>query len=99
MICICYALDQLSSAAAMGRSTYLKKIAVKQEDVSPTLSLGISIDHIMSMSLPFVGGVIWYGAGNGGYKYVFLGGAVIAILNFITTRFMKIGKSPEPVLE
>lgn len=95
MICACYVLDQLLSAASMARSTYLKKIAVREEDVSPTLSLGISIDHIMSMSLPVVGGLVWYGAGSSGYRYVFLGGAVIAVLNFITTRFMKIGKPSE----
>lgn len=95
LICVCYVLDQLFSAASMARSTYLKKIALSPDDVSPTLSLGISIDHIMSMSLPVVGGLVWYGAGSSGYKYVFLGGAVIAVLNFITTRFMRIRKAED----
>lgn len=91
LICACYVLDQLFSAVSMARSTYLKKIALNEEDVSSTLSLGISIDHIMSMSLPVIGGLVWYGSGSGGYKYVFMGGAVIAILNFITTRYIKVG--------
>lgn len=99
LISVCYVTDQLFSAASMARSTYLKKIALNEDDVSPTLSLGISIDHIMSMSLPVVGGLVWYGAGNNGYKYVFLGGAVIAVLNFITTRFMKIEKPVEVATE
>lgn len=92
LICACYVLDQLFSAASMARPTYLKKIAVREEDVSPTLSLGISIDHIMSMTLPVIGGLVWYGSGSHGYRYVFLGGAVIAVLNFLTARFVKVKK-------
>lgn len=93
LICACYILDQLFSSASMARATYLRKIALKSEDVSPTLSLGISIDHIMSMTLPFIGGMVWYGGGSNGYKYVFMGGAVIAILNFISASFIKIKKN------
>lgn len=92
LICICYVLDQLSNAVAMARATYLRKIAVNEDEVSSTLSLGISIDHIMSMSLPVIGGLVWYGSGSNGYKYVFLGGAVIAIINYIATRYIKTGE-------
>ena len=90
LICACYVLDQLLSSASMARSTYLKKIAVSEEEVSPTLSLGISIDHVMSMTLPIIGGLVWYGNGSNGYKYVFLGGAVIAVLNFFTARHVAV---------
>lgn len=92
LICACYVLDQLFSAASMARSTYLKKIALSEEEVSPMLSLGISIDHIMSMFLPIIGGLVWYGNGSNGYKYVFIGGAVIAVLNFFTAMHVRIGK-------
>jgi MFS family permease len=77
-ICGCYIIDQLLAAASMARSTYLKKIAVVPEDVSPTLSMGISIDHMVSMTIPFLGGYLWTVLG---YKYVFIGGAVIALIN------------------
>jgi MFS family permease len=89
LICACYVLDQLLSSASMARSTYLKKIALSEEEVSPTLSLGISIDHVMSMILPVIGGLVWYGSGSNGYKYVFLGGAVIAVLNFFVARHVE----------
>lgn len=90
LICICYVLDQLLNSASMARATYLRKIALKSEDVSPTLSLGISLDHITSMFLPFIGGIVWYGNGSNGYKYVFIGGAVIAVLNFFSAGYIKI---------
>ena len=93
VICACYVIDQLFSAASMARATYLRKIALKDEDVSPTLSLGTSIDHIMSMFLPVIGGIIWYDSGSSGYKYVFLGGAVVAVLNFFSARLIRVGKS------
>lgn len=36
----------------------MKKIAVFPEDVSPTLSMGISLDHVVSMFIPWVGAII-----------------------------------------
>ena len=90
LISACYILDQLFNSASMARATYLRKIAIKDEDVSPTLSLGISIDHVMSMFLPILGGIVWYGGGSNGYKYVFLGGAVVAVLNFVSATFIRI---------
>jgi len=86
----CYVLDQTLSSVSMARATYLKKIALAEEDVSPTLSLGTSIDHIVTMFLPIIGGLVWYNNGSQGYKYVFLGGAVIAVINLVSARFMTV---------
>ncbi|NJD03730.1 MAG: MFS transporter [Ruminiclostridium sp.] len=91
LISVCYIVDQLFNSASMARATYLRKIALRDEDVSPTLSLGISIDHVMSMFLPVIGGIVWYESGSNGYKYVFLGGAAVAVLNFISARFINTG--------
>jgi len=95
VVSICYVLDQTLNSVSMARATYIRKIAVKSEDVSPTLSLGLSIDHIVSMFIPALGGLVWYTGGPGGYKYVFLGGAVIAILNFLSARRITI---PEKII-
>lgn len=90
VICLCYVLDQTLNSVSMARATYIKKIAVVDEDVSPTLSLGTSIDHIVSMFIPVLGGFVWYAGGPGGYKYVFLGGAVIALANLISASAIRI---------
>lgn len=90
VISACYVLDQSSSWVGMARATWLKKIAVKPSDVSPTLSLGVSIDHIASMFIPMLGGFVWHFGGNTGYRWVFLGGAFIAALNYLSTRAMKV---------
>jgi hypothetical protein len=51
--------------------------------VSPTLSMGLSLDHVVSMFIPFVGSLVWNAFG---YQYVFVAGALIALLNFAITR-------------
>ncbi len=90
MVSICYIIDQTLNAVTMARATYLRKIVVEQSDLSTTLSTGISIDHIMSMFIPTIGGIVWISNGENGYKLVFIGGAILAIINFISTRFIKV---------
>lgn len=92
-IYVCYVTDFTIDSVSMARITYMKKIALKPEDVSPSLSLGISLDHIVTVFLPFIGGLAWYKGGHGGYKYVFMGGAVVALLNFISSRKIRIKTS------
>jgi MFS family permease len=84
VICACFVLDQLLAAAGMARATYLRKIALSPEDVSPTLSMGTTLDHIVSMFVPWLAGYVWIAFG---YEYVFVGGAGIALINlFLTSR-------------
>lgn len=83
IIAICYVLDNSMSAVEMARSTYIRRIVVDPSDVTPTLSTGTSIDHVVSMSMPFLGGLLWAAAG---YQYVFLVAAGIALLNLFLSR-------------
>jgi MFS family permease len=79
----CYIIDNSMNAVEMARSTYVRKIAVDPDDVTPTLSAGTSIDHIVSMSIPVFGGMLWAAVG---YKYVFIAAAGIALLNLFLSR-------------
>jgi hypothetical protein len=40
------------------------------------------------MFLPMLGGLAWRRAGERGYRWVFLGGAAVAAVNFLVTRGM-----------
>jgi MFS family permease len=84
----CYVIDQASSAVTMSRAVYVSRIAEEPADVSPTLSVGISIDHSVAMFLPMLGGLAWRSAGERGYRWVFLGGAAVSAVNFLVTRGM-----------
>ena len=85
--CICYLLDQVLMSVSMARSTYIKKIALQPTDIQPALSASVTIDHIFSISVALLGGVIW---SKLGYQYVFLLGVIISVFNFITARKMRL---------
>jgi hypothetical protein len=87
IIAACYIIDNSMSAVEMARSTYVKKIALYPDDVTPTLSAGTSFDHIVAMSIPTLGGILWAGVG---YKYVFIAAAFIAALNLFLSIIIKI---------
>ncbi|MBU4200023.1 MAG: MFS transporter [Verrucomicrobia bacterium] len=87
----CFVGDQLLFGVNMARDTYLAKIAVKPEDISPTLSLGISINHLVSMSIPTVGGLMWM---KYGHPSVFIGAAGIATLMYFFSRHVRTPSPP-----
>lgn len=83
----CYVIDNSMSAVEMARSTYVRKIAIDLVDVTPTLSTGVSLQHIASMVIPVFGGLLWLEVG---YQAVFMAAAVIAFLNLVLSRRIKI---------
>ncbi|MFA5857871.1 MAG: MFS transporter [Elusimicrobiota bacterium] len=78
----CYIIDQLLMSVSMARATYLKKVALSPQDVTATLSAGTSIDHVFSISVALLGGIVWT---RFGYEYIFLSGAVLALVNLVFT--------------
>ena len=86
-VCVFYLLDQMLFSVSMARSMYIKKIAIRPEDVQPALTSGVTIDHIFSITVALVGGVIWNAFG---FQYVFLLGVFIAILNFFAVLQIRI---------
>jgi len=79
-VCGFYLLDQILMSVNMARSIYMKKIAVDHSHVQPALTAGVTIDHLFSIGVALLGGVIW---NMYGFQYVFLLGIVIATLDFL----------------
>jgi len=90
---VCYLIDNLFSGAGMARTTYVKRLSDDPDEVSSTLALGISLDHILSMSTPMLAGFIWVTYADYGYIYVFCGGLAIAILNLLISNRIRVPKS------
>ena len=82
----CYILDNSLAAVEMARSTYVNKISNDPNEIIPTLTTGISLDHAVSMTMPILGGLIWTAFG---FQYVFLFAALIAIINIILSLRIK----------
>ena len=79
----CYVADQLLISVGIARATYLKKIALDASHIAPTLALAVSIDHVFSIAIALCGGLIWNLVG---YQAVFAFGAIIALINLLSTR-------------
>ena len=86
VIYACYVLDAVIFACSMARATYLDKIAESESDVHASLSVGVSIDHAVSMTIPFFGGLLWM---NAGYPAVFVAAACIALCNLVAASFLR----------
>lgn len=93
IMCACYILDNSMNVVEMARSTYVRKISESPDDVTPTLSTGTSIDHIFSMTIPVLGGLLWKFTGT--YQSVFIAAAVVAIINFGLSLNIRIPKHTE----
>ena len=85
--CGFYLLDSMLFSVSMARSMYIKKIAKDPADVQPALTAGVTIDHVFSISVALLGGVIW---NVFGFQYVFVLGIVIAALNFVAASYIRI---------
>jgi predicted MFS family arabinose efflux permease len=83
----CFVLDQVMFGFGNARTTYLAKIAAKPEDVTASLSLGISLDHAVSMTLPALGGLVWV---KYGHFWVFVAGGVLALLSTLFSSLIRV---------
>ncbi|UCC67629.1 MAG: MFS transporter, partial [Armatimonadota bacterium] len=86
LVYVCYVLDNVLFATGIARATYLDKIADQESDIHASLSLGVSIDHAVSMSLPALGGLLWV---KHGFSSVFVAAAVLAALNLAAASLIR----------
>jgi predicted MFS family arabinose efflux permease len=74
-----YVVDNVSSGLRMANTTYLKKIADDPSDVTPSVSVGVTIDHLVSMSFPVLSGYVWE---RFGFRWVFIIIGTVAVFGF-----------------
>ncbi len=82
-----YILDNLMFSMRIARTTYMNKIAEKKSDITPSLSLGVTMDHAVSMTVPAAGGMLWAAFG---YKSVFIVASALSLITFLLAYLMKI---------
>ena len=87
IVCGCYLIDQMIFSVGMARATYMKKIARQSDHVQSTLTAGVTIDHIFSISAAIFGGMIW---NTYGFQYVFMFGALLATINLFVAGRVRI---------
>ncbi len=96
LVMICFIVDQLLLSVNMARATYLNRISDSPADIGPSLSMGITLDHAVSMTIPIAGGMVW---AYSGFQWVFWSAGLIALLNLqAALRIPRHSKDAEKVL-
>lgn len=88
---ILFVIDRMSMQMGLIRSLYLRNIAIRPEDIAPTLTLGQSMDHVVSITCAALGGLVW---SIWGPQYVFFLAALLSVINYIVARMAVVRETP-----
>ena len=92
VVSVCLIVDNLFNVGAgMARTTYVKRISKDQHEASGTLTFSISLDHIVTMSMPFLLALIWE-RNIDGYRFVFIGAALFSVAGIFLANKIRIPK-------
>ncbi|WP_113674406.1 MFS transporter [Vallitalea guaymasensis] len=80
-------IDKMSMQMGMVKTVYLRSIAVDMSDITPTLSMGISMDHVVSILCAYIGGIIWSAWGP---QYIFFFAATLSLVNLFVAKKVQI---------
>jgi predicted MFS family arabinose efflux permease len=89
VICVNFVLDAVLSTTALATHIYVKKLSDNQDELTSTLSTGISINHLISIIAAPLGGWVWVRYGVGA---LFSFSAVMALCNSLFAATL-----PKPV--
>jgi predicted MFS family arabinose efflux permease len=95
IVSIVFVIDAILFVVSMARALYVKTIAQTKEEVTTVLSSGISINHIVSIAIAVLGGVLWQLLG---IEILFSLAALFAMGSFIFSLFLP-GKKPRASLK
>jgi MFS family permease len=85
---VLYCIDNLIFFGGIAMTTYLYKIA-PAEELKPTLSMGVTMNHAASVAAPLAGGFVWY---YFGYEVIFFAGAALALISLVVSQWVDPGK-------
>ena len=89
VVCVNYVFDAIISVASMASNMYVKDIAANQEELTATISSGISVNHVISIIIALCGGMIWKFVG---IELLFSMSAFLGLLNSLYAATIKVPK-------
>src|SRR5205823_7800782 len=89
---VLYCVDNAFFAFSLGINSYLGRIA-PPEDVTPSLVMGSTVNHIAAVGVPVVGGLL---LSTVGYQVTFLAGAATCVLSVLAALAIRIERAPSP---
>lgn len=92
---VLYCLDNLIFFGSIALHTYVYRIA-DSADLQPTLSMGVTMNHLAAVASPLIGGLVWY---HFGYQVIFISGSAMAVVSLIVSQWIppgtKTSRQPE----
>lgn len=82
LLYVLFCIDNLLFFEGIALTTYINKITPNDE-LKPTLSMGMTMNHVSAVTAPLVGGVVWY---YFGYEIIFFSGAIVALCSFLLSQ-------------
>lgn len=86
MVYVLFILDRMSMQIGMVNAIYLRSIALDEDEVTATLSTGVSLDHIVSILAATAGGFVWKYWGS---QWVFFIAAFLSLANIAVAWLVK----------
>jgi MFS family permease len=91
VVCVNFVLDSIISLASMATNVYVRDLSESREELTATLSTGISVNHLISIIIALLGGWIWQTVG---IETLFTLSAILGVINSI---FAATIKKPAPL--
>ncbi len=85
--CGIFIIDRMSNQMGFIRTVYLNNIALDKSEVMPTISFGMSLDHVIAITCSYLSGWVWE---TFGAHYIFLFAAFLSLVNLIVARIAPI---------
>jgi len=82
---VLYCVDNLIFFGSIALTTYAHKIT-PSEELKPTLSMGVTMNHVAAVLAPLIGGLVWH---YFGYQVIFLTGAVLALISLVVCQWVR----------
>ena len=86
VVCVNFVLDSIISMASMASNVYVQRIASNQEEITATISTGLSINHLISIFIALMGGWIWKVTG---IEVLFSLSAILGLINSLYAATIK----------
>ena len=92
VVCVNFVLDSIISLGSLASSVYVKEIASSSEEITATLTTGISVNHLISVLIALLGGYIWQVTG---IEVLFTLSGILGLINTIFAATIKVEKKAE----
>lgn len=80
-----FVIDKVMFSFSIGITTYMRRI-VRKEDMTPTVAMGVTMNHVAAVALPVLGGYLWYQSND--YRIPFYIGIAVAVAAWVATYLL-----------